>query len=546
MPEQIPEIKESTKFNFITSIWIVPFIALLIAGWLAYQYYAQLGPEIKIVFPKNEGLQAGQSQIKYRDVPIGTVKKIVLQEDGEGVTIVARMDKSAVPYINKNAKFWIVKPEVGMSGVSGLDTLLSGTYINMYSKKDNTDFKDTFIGLDSAYYVTEEGAYFHLNASDGYNIKKGTPVYYKNIIVGQVEYMNIALDSKSVDIIIFVNKAYIPYIHTDSKFWLNSAVDVDFSNGRLDVNVAPISYLIQGGISFSSSGEDLKAVVPDQHIFYLYKNAGIAESKKIGNAGNAVKQYLLYTEDSIAKLKTGAAVHYAGFDVGHVKDIKLSYEKSTHHMKGEILVEIDTSVFEDRNDPDHTGEENFYQAVEEGLRAKITSTDIITGMLFVDLVFDENATKQTISKGKHYAVLPTVKNDGTGIMHEVEKVLVKLNKLPLKKLITSIDKVVNESSEPIANANKILLKLQKTVENINTLTGKKSFTALPDEVNKALKELTKTLKATKKVVKGYDKNSLLTHQIAETLRVVTETSKEMQHFLEMLNRKPNSLIFGDK
>jgi len=544
MPQQIPEIEESTKFNFITSIWIVPFVALLIAGWLAYQYYSQLGPEIKIIFPKNEGLQAGQSRIKYRDVPIGTITKITLQEDGEGVTVIARMDQAATAYLNKNAKFWIVKPEVGMSGVSGLDTLLSGTYINMYSKKDE-GFQDIYRGLDSAYYVTEKGEYFHLNAPEGYNVKKGTPVYFKNIIVGQAEYMHIALDSKSVDIIVFINKTYVPYLHTDSKFWLNSAMDVDFSNGRLDVNVAPLSYLIQGGISFSSSGEDSNATVSDQHVFHLYKNARIAEHKKIGNAGKAVQEFILNTEDSIAKLKIGAAVHYAGFDVGHVKDIKLSYEKVTHQMKGEVLVEIDTSVFKDTNDADHTGKENFYQAVEEGLRAKITSTDIITGMLFVDLLFDKNATKQTITKGKRYAVLPVMKNDGGGVMNEVEKLLAKINKLPLKELITSIDKVVNETSEPVANANKVLIDLKETVKNINALTAKKSFATLPDEVDKVLKELTRTLRTAKKVVKGYDSDSLLKQQLSETLEVLTKTSQEMQIFLRMLNRKPNSLIFGD-
>jgi len=110
MSTEIPQIEESSKFNLITSIWIVPFIALIIAGWLAYQYFSELGPEIKIIFPENEGLHAGQSQIKYRNVPIGTVKKIVLQKKGEGVTVIARMEKSATPYLNTNAKFWIVKP----------------------------------------------------------------------------------------------------------------------------------------------------------------------------------------------------------------------------------------------------------------------------------------------------------------------------------------------------------------------------------------------------------------------------------------------------
>jgi len=161
MPTQRPTIEESSKFNLLTSIWIVPFIALIIAGWLAYQYFSELGPEIRIIFPTNEGLNAGQSQIKYRNVPIGTVTKIVLQKDGEGVAVIARMEKNATPYLNTNAKFWIVKPEVGISGVSGLETLISGTYINMSSTKGG-EYKKSFQGLTQTYRFDEEG--MHLRA----------------------------------------------------------------------------------------------------------------------------------------------------------------------------------------------------------------------------------------------------------------------------------------------------------------------------------------------------------------------------------------------
>jgi len=151
MPQNIPEVQESTKFNFFTSIWIVPFIALVIAGWLAFQYYHDRGPEIRILFEKNEGLQAGQSQIKYRNVPVGLITKVELEKDGEGVVVVARMDKSVAPFLNENAKFWIVKPELGIRGVTGLDTLISGTYIQMYSQKRGKEFKEEFHGLNYAY-----------------------------------------------------------------------------------------------------------------------------------------------------------------------------------------------------------------------------------------------------------------------------------------------------------------------------------------------------------------------------------------------------------
>lgn len=128
-------------------------------------------------------------------------------------------------------------------------------------------------------------------------------------------------------------------------------------------------------------------------------------------------------------------------------------------------------------------------------------------------------------------------------MGEADKLLKKLNSLPLEKLLASINKVVDDSAEPI---NTVLTDLKKTVKDVNALTGKKSFQTMPNEIDRTLKELTKTLATAQKTIKGYDNQSLLARQIAETLKVVTETSKSMQEFLEMLNRKPDSLIFGDQ
>ena len=545
MSQEIPEIEESTKFNFITSIWIVPFIALLIAGWLAYQYYSELGPQIRITFPKNEGLQAGQSHIKYRDVPIGVINKIELQEDGEGVVVVARMDRSVTPYLNENSKFWIVKPEVGVSGISGLDTLISGTYINMFAQK-NGNYKENFAGLDHAYRNIGGGEYFVLNTPRGdSSVKVGTPIYLKNVKVGQVEYVVLALDDASVDVIVFIDKRYVPYIHTDSKFWVRSTLDAGLQNGNLDITVAPVTDLIQGAIEFSTTGKESNRTVPNSFVFELYKNKNIIEGKKVGYGGKYIKTFMLHTEGSLAKLKENAAVRYEGFEVGKVKKISLSYERSTHKMRGKVVVDIDTSVFKDKNDTQHTGEENLYQAVKEGLRAQIVPTDIITGMLYVDLVFDSNDTSRVITKEGRYASLPTVGYSSGNIMASATKILDKINRLPLEKLLASLNKVVDESAKPVANANAVLLDLKKSVENINKMTNKRSFAAMPDEVNRMLKELTRTLQTTKKVVKGYDSNSLITKQLSQTLKIVTETSKEMQQFLEMLNRKPNSLIFGD-
>jgi len=547
MSTEIPEIEESNKFNFITSIWIVPFIALVIAGWLGYKHFAERGPEIKIIFPQNEGLVAGQSVVKFRNVPVGKVTKIYADAETEGVVVLVRMNnKESKPYLTEHAKFWIVKPEVGLSGISGLDTLISGTYINAYSKAGGENFKENFIGLTQPYRDSMEGEYFHLVSSTGENTSVGTPIYYKNIKVGQVEYLYLGLDNKNIHIIVFIDKQYASYVHDNSKFWTKSTMNVNFAKGNLDIHIAPVSYLLQGGIVFSSPGNEKNASVAYARIFPLYESKTQAESMTIGSLSKKnIKKFMLLTNESIANLRAYSPVRFDGFDIGWVTNIKLSYSKALHKMLGEISLEIDTSVFEDEHETNTSGLSNLYQAVEEGLRAKISALDPITGMLFVDLTFNHQDGNGTIIKGSKYVQLPMASQSSAGIMTSMTQILDKLNNLPLEKLLASVNRVVDESSEPIANANKVLIDLKKTVENLNALTSKKSFIAMPDEVDKALKELTRTLKTTKKVVKGYGNDSILNKQLSHTLEILTKTSQEMQVFLRMLNRKPNSLIFGD-
>lgn len=537
MADHIPKVEDSGKFNFITSIWIVPIVALFIAAWLAYQYYSELGPEIKITFLKNEGLSAGQSVIKYKNVVVGKVTKVQLNSNGESVSVHARMDKSVTPFLNENTKFWIVRPEVSVGGVYGLDTLISGTYIDMYAEKNGKQ-KDEFIGLPNRVIVDRNGEYYQLHASRGYNIQSGTPVYYNNIEVGQVEYVTLALDGRGIEIYIFIEKPYDTYVHTDSKFWVNSTVNIDLTSSGVDVSVAPISQLVKGGISFSSTGEDATRKVPEKFAFYLYKNESIVEEKNIGKGGNAVKIYELHTIESIAKLKIDASIRFKGYDVGHVTHVSTSYDPVTHHMVGTVYLKIDTSFFLDKNDENITGETNFHKAVVDGLRAKITQTDPITGLLYIDLVFDENVSFKPLVMGEKHLILPALEHEEGNIVGQFGTLLTNLN-----KLLDSTGKIVDENREPI---RKILLSLKETTEHINEIVAQKEMKELPEALGKSMKNLSRTLYHANKVLKSYDEDSLRSSQLAETLRVVTEASKEMTKMLKMLNRNPNALILGDK
>ncbi len=546
MSQEIPEIEESSKFNFITSIWIVPIIALVIAGWLGYKHFAERGPEIKIIFPQNESLIAGQSVVKFRNIPAGKVTKIYADEESDGVVVVVRMNnKQSKPYLTEHAKFWIIKPEVGLSGISGLDTLISGTYINVYSKAGGKNFKEKFIGLTQPYRDSMEGEYFHLLSFDGKDVSVGMPIFYKNIKVGQVEYLYLGLNNKSVDTIVFIDKQYTHLVHDDSKFWVKSMLNVDFSKGNLDVNIAPVKFILQGGIVFSSPGNEKHASVSNNRIFIIYKSKTKAESKTIGSTPKLFKKFKLYTQSPTANLRVEAPVRFSGFDIGWVGDIKHTYNKELHKMSAEISIGIDTSVFEDKSENNTSGEKNLYEAVNKGLRARLDTLDLISGMLYIDLAFEDTEENISIVKRGKYAVFPMTKKGSASMMGSMTRIMDKLSKLPLEKLVNSIDKVINEASEPIANANELLKELKKSAADLSAMTDKKTFKTMPDEVNKTIKELTRTLKSTRKVIDGYGNGSMMHQQLSYTLEILTKTSKEMEVFLRMLNRKPNSLIFGD-
>ena len=244
-----PKVRESKSVQVLTTIWLVPFLAMIIALWLAFQYYAKLGSTIEISFESNAGLIANQSQIKLRDVTIGVVSKISLSKDGKGVTVQAKMNKEVSSYLNDKAKFWIVHPDVGSHGISGLDTLVSGSYIELYGVKEE-ETKKKFVGLEKPYIdQTANGEYYLLAAPNSYNITEGSNVYYRMIKVGRVERVGIAPNGKQINFTIFVKKEYTNYINQKSQFYASSSVGIDFSQGKLDISIASISQIVHGGIS---------------------------------------------------------------------------------------------------------------------------------------------------------------------------------------------------------------------------------------------------------------------------------------------------------
>ncbi len=206
------------KRGRISIVWIIPILAAVVAIGIAVQRILSEGPTITIVFKVAEGIEAGKTFIKYKDVNIGQVTAVQLSEDYAKVLVRAKIAKHAAGLMVKDAKFWVVEPRISLSGVSGLSTLLSGNYIGFEAGKSDEDERN-FIGLDVPPPITDQkGRKFLLKATTLGSLGVGAPVYYRQINVGQVAAYNLAPDGKSVEITLFVNAPYDKYVTTRDAF----------------------------------------------------------------------------------------------------------------------------------------------------------------------------------------------------------------------------------------------------------------------------------------------------------------------------------------
>ncbi len=541
-----PRVKESRGVRILTTIWLVPFIALIIALWLGYQYYIKIGSKVIITFKSNAGLVENQSPIKMRDVTVGVVKQISLSKDGEGVIIKARMNREVDDYLNKNAKFWIVHPDVGSQGISGLDTIVSGSYIELHSKKDKTaPIKRNYIGLEHPYIDDNaKGVYFVLSAPESYNVSEKGIIYYRMMEIGRVERVAISPDGTHVNFTIFVEEEYVKFINSSSKFYAKSNFNIDFSNRNLDITTAPFSQIIHGGISIYTpiNSLDKNNTLKNDKIFPLYKNLAQMKLKQLGSSSDFF--YKLVFKEPIAKLQIGSPIEFKNFQVGYITDIKSRYSKKSKKIESEVYALIHTDAFNENGNI-------------KGLKAKISSTIPIVGTGFIELFFD-NKKLSSLEKDGDYFVIPTVKymspND---IMKSINRLIVKLKNLPLEGVLKSATNLINENRKPVnslvknldktvKNLNKIVKNFNKTVNNLNKFTSNSDLNMLPTSINNSLNELELTLIEVQRLTKEYGGDSKFADQISVTLKAISEASKSFDKTNKMLERKANALVVGDK
>jgi len=386
----IPEAVLRPERSF-SIIWLVPLVAALIGGWLVYKTLSERGPEITITFKSAEGLEAGKTKIKYKEVAVGMVDSMTLSKDLSNVIVSASLTKGFEVYLTDRTRFWVVKPRVSAGEVSGLGTLFGGAYISV---DPDTKGKrvDSYAGLDQPPIVTTDlpGHSFILRADRLGSLDTGSPIYYRQIRVGEVESYDLSKDGTTVDIKVFVHSPYDRFVFKNTRFWNAGGLDFSVDANGLKVDTESIVSIMLGGIAFDTPVNletSEPALAGDK--FPLYANHQDALKKVY-----AEKVYWLVNfKGSVRGLSVQAPVEFRGIRIGQVLDINLKIDTEKLDFSLPVLIEIEPeSLFKTTKIPDEATRRKFMTSmVEKGLRVQLKTGNLLTGQLFVDLNFFPDA-----------------------------------------------------------------------------------------------------------------------------------------------------------
>ena len=308
----------------ISPIWFLPFIAAILGVWILMQNLTHKSMEVTIHFSKADSIIVDKTKIRYKGVIVGTVKKIELDEV-DGVNVIAEIESHAIFLLKEKSKFWLVSPKASLTSISGLDTLFSGSYINLLSGEGEQETHFTATS-EQPISIPENALLLNLKSNDAASINVGTPIFFKKIQVGEIVRVELDNSGEFVDVKAFINSKYSYLIKNKSKFWNISGLSANVSRAGIDIKLESLTSLIAGGITFSSP-EDSTTPLLENNQFQLFDN--IKESQQ----GLHITLNITNTNN----LPDGAGILFKGHGIGRINTIR--YDTSTQLFHAEAIID---------------------------------------------------------------------------------------------------------------------------------------------------------------------------------------------------------------
>ena len=523
-PAGTPEIRHRPVR--VSLVWLVPIAAALVGFSMVMQNWLSAGPQITVSFETAEGLEANKTQVKYKNVVIGQVTAINLSEDHTRVIATVELDQHAEPFTREDTKFWVVRPRIGASGVSGVDTLLSGAFIGADAGRAEETRRE-FLGLEAPPPVTfgAEGKQFTLRSDNLGSLGVGSPLYFRRLQVGQVISFGLADDGKGVQVQVFVNAPYDRFVTDDTRFWNASGVDVSVAADGLRVNAESLSTILAGGIAFRAPNysPDASPAAPDSE-FTLFADVRQA----MAPADGPPRYVQMRFDQTLRGLNVDAPVEFLGVPIGRVVSVKLDYDeknKSFPAVVGAVIYPSRLGAAHDKLSQTLGGDTEEHTArlmqmfVDRGLRAQARTGNLLTGQLYISLDFDPRAPKVAFDQHARPMVIPTIAGSFDKLQEQLQAMVDKLSKLPIESLADNLNGSLDELRQTLKQVNgDVLPQLQRTLERSEQTL---------QNANQALAE-----------------DSPQRQQLGDTLEEVQRAVRSVRTLSDYLSRHPESLIRG--
>ena len=521
-----PVVRHRRRFS-ASLIWLVPALAAVIGVSLIINSVLQAGPQISISFESAEGLDAGKTTVKYKNVVIGKVDRIRLSGDRSHVLVGVALDKSAKSFATEGTRFWVVRPRIGIGGVSGIDTLLSGAFIGA-DVGDSEASQDDFKGLETPPAVNHSapGRSFVLHSDDLGSLDIGSPVYYRRIQVGRVVSYRLDQNGKGVSMQIFIDGPNDKFVTTSTRFWNASGVDVSLGADGLKLNTESLATVVAGGMAFQDPAGPHDSTPATQDAQYqLFGNQGAAMAPPDGTP-----RYLrMRFEKSMRGMDVNAPVEFLGVKIGNVVSVHLDYDEKTQSFPlivgaivypqrlGSAYEKLQALGKARGENPDMS--QMIGRLVDHGLRAQARTGNLLTGQLYIAMDFVKNPAKVTFDPNAKPLMVPTTPGSFDKLQEQAAEIVDKLDKIPFE----AIGK----------NLNQTLAGLSATLKQVNGKT-------LP-ELDTTMKGVQKTVNTAGDALSG---DSPLQQNLGTTLQEVQRTARSLRVLVDYLGDHPEALIRG--
>ncbi|ENM5834155.1 intermembrane transport protein PqiB [Vibrio metoecus] len=528
MSDEIQANAEVTSQKQLSAIWIIPILALAMGLWMLFQYVNSTGPKITLILPTADGLEVGKTQIKALNVNVGVITDITLSENYDHIVATAQMSKDAERMLREDSLLWVVKPRIGREGISGLDTLLSGAYIQLQPGQ-STAFQDQFTLMDLPPIAPPDakGLRLILTSKEAGKLSVGDPVMYEGFTVGRVETTQFDVESKKAHYQLFIFAPYDKLVSTRSFFWLNSGINLQLNAEGLEFSLGSVESLLKGGVTFGllqeeDAGQPITKQMTEFRLFDDVKQI------REGMYDDYI-EFVMMFDESVRGLKPSAPVEYRGLRIGTVSKVPLrtrtsNIDISTNRIP--VLVRIELGrLYDNFNKADLPNlKSSMQQEFFKGLKASLKTGNLVTGALYIDTDYYPEEKIDGLRHFEGYPLFPTKQGGFAEVQKQVTDLLRKLNGLPMGDTLDSLNNTLKTSEKLLASAERILKK-QETQN-------------LPADIKASLKQLEATLG-------GFGPESTVYHELETTLKELNQVMAEFKPVLRTINEKPNALIFGD-